>query len=216
MPDLSFGVMDAEMLPYAASPTMLFKVQIANAVEEEHIHSIMLRAQVRLEVTRRHYDSDTEGRLLELFGEPRRWGETLRSLLWTHVSAIVPRFTGTTVAEVPLTCTYDFDVAAAKYLYALEDGYAPMIFLFSGTVFYTDVEGRVQIAQIPWEKEADFRLPVHVYKEMMEHYFPNTAWLRIRKDVFDRLYAYKSRGTFPTWEEAIETLLPAREAEVEH
>ena len=135
MPDLDFGVVDAEVLPFAAGPTMLFKLHIQNAVVVERIHSIMLRAQVRIEPTRRHYDPETEARLLELFGAPHQWGETLRSLLWTHATTIVPRFSGSTIAELPIVCTYDFEVAAAKYFYALEDGAVPLLFLFSGTVF---------------------------------------------------------------------------------
>jgi hypothetical protein len=215
MPDLDFGVADAEVLPFAASPTMLFKLHIQNAVVAEQIHSIMLRAQVRIEPTRRHYDPETEARLLELFGAPHQWGETLRSLLWTHATTIVPRFSGRTIAELPIVCTYDFEVAAAKYFYALEDGAVPLLFLFSGTVFYTHSEGGLQIAQIPWEKEAAFRLPVRLWKEMMERYFPNSAWLRVRKDVFDRLYAYKARHALPTWEDALDHLLQGREAELE-
>src|SRR2546423_2701907 len=215
MPDLDFGVVDAEVQPFAASPTMLFKLHIQNAVVAEQIHSIMLRAQVRIEPTRRHYDRETEARLLELFGAPHQWGETLRSLLWTHATTIVPRFSGRTIAELPVTCTYDFEVAAAKYFYALEDGEVPLLFLFSGTVFYTRDEGGLQIAQIPWEKEAPFRLPIRVWKEMMERYFPNSVWLRVRKDVFDRLYAYKARRVLPTWEGALDHLLQGREAELE-
>ena len=106
-------------------------------------------------------------------------------------------------------------MAAAKYFYALEDGEAPLLFLFSGTVFYTRDEGGLQIAQIPWEKEAPFRLPIRVWKEMMERYFPNSAWLRVRKDVFDRLYAYKARRVLPTWEDTLEQLLRDSAAELE-
>jgi hypothetical protein len=215
MPDLEFGAIDAELLPYAAAPTLLFKLPIHNTVLGEEIHSIMLRAQIRLEVTRRHYNTETEARLLELFGPPERWGQTLHSMVWTHATAFVPRFTTSTVAEVPVVCSYDFEVAASKYLYALEDGEIPLIFLFSGTVFYADGGGPVQIAQIPWEKEAQYRLPVRVWKEMMEHYFPNSAWLRVRKDVFDRLYAYKAQRGHPTWEATLEDLLQSREAEHE-
>src|SRR5918911_2362529 len=215
MPDLDFGVVDAEVLPFAASPTLLFKLHIQNAVAAEQIHSIMLKAQLRIEPTRRHYDPETEARLLELFGAPHQWGETLRSLLWTHATTIVPRFSGSIIAELPIVCTYDFEVAAAKYFYALEDGVVPLLFLFSGTVFYEHGEGGLQIAQIRWEKEAPFRLPVRRWKEMMERYFPNSAWLRVRKDVFDRLYAYKARHALPTWEDALERLLQGREAELE-
>lgn len=214
MPDLHFQVADGEVLPFAAVPTLLFKVPITNAIEGERIQSIMLRAQVRIEVTQRHYDPGTEGRLLELFGEPHRWGETLRSLLWTHAAANVPPFVDSTVAELPIVCTYDFEVAAAKYFYALEDGEIPLLFLFSGTVFYLS-GGELQIAQIPWELEASFRLPVAVWKDMMNRYFPNSAWLRLRKDVFDRLYAYKARNALPTWEDALERLMIPAEADLE-
>jgi len=215
MPDLDFALVDAEVLSFAASPTMLFKLHIRNAPADERVHSVMLRTQIRIEATRRHYDAEAEARLLELFGEPYRWGETLRSLLWTHVNVIVPRFSESIVAELPVVCTYDFEVAAAKYFYALEDGEVPLLFLFSGTVFYADGEGRLQITQLPWEKEATFRLPIRVWKEMMDRYFPNSAWLRVRKDVFDRLYSYKGRQALPTWDATLDRLLREHETEVE-
>ena len=215
MPDLDFALVDAEVLSFAASPTMLFKLHIRNAPADEQVHSVMLRTQIRIEATRRHYDAEAEVRLLELFGEPYRWGETLRSLLWTHVNVIVPRFSESIVAELPVVCTYDFEVAAAKYFYALEDGEVPLLFLFSGTVFYADGEGRLQITQLPWEKEATFRLPIRVWKEMMDRYFPNSAWLRVRKDVFDRLYSYKGRQALPTWDATLDRLLREHETEVE-
>ncbi len=215
MPDLDFKVVDAEAVLFAAAPTMLFKLHIHNAVADEQVQSIMLQTQIRIEATRRHYDAEAEGRLLEVFGEPHRWGETLRSLLWTHATVIVPRFTDSIVADLPIPCSYDFDVAAAKYFYALEDGEVPLLFLFSGTVFYMTGEGPLQITQISWEKEAPFRLPVQVWKRMMDHYFPNSAWLRVRKDVFDRLYAYKARQALPSWDDALDLLLREHETEVE-
>jgi len=214
MPELDFGVADAEVLPFAAVPTMLFKLHIRNRVADEQIHSILLRTQVRIEVTRRHYDAETEARLVELFGAPHRWGDTLRSLLWTNAVTVAPGFTGSAVAELPIACSYDFEVAAAKYFYALEDGEVPLLFLFSGTVFYRGDEGGLQVAQIPWEKEASFRFPAALWTEMMDRYFPNSAWLRVRKDVFDRLYSYKARRALPSWEDALDELLREREAEV--
>ena len=132
----------------------------------------------------------------------------LRSLLWTHT-------VGSTVVDMPVTCTYDLEVVAAKYFHALEGGEAPLEFLFSGTVFYAGEGGRMQITRISWEKEAEFRMPVRLWKEMMEHYFPNSAWLRLRKDAFDQLYDYKIRMGLPTWEAAVESLLRASEQEVE-
>lgn len=214
MPDLDFRVEGAEVLKFAAVPSLIFKLRIEN-LGEEPVRSVALNTQIRLAVTRRHYEVAEQERLLELFGEPHRWGETLRSLLWTHNVLQVPPFSGNTVVDMPVACTYDLEVVAAKYFYALEDGEVPLEFLFSGTVFYAGEDGRLQVALISWEKEAEYRLPVRVWKEMMDHYFPNSAWIRLRKDAFDRLYEYKLRMGLPTWEAALESLLRASEREVE-
>ena len=214
MPDLDFRVEGAEVLEFAAVPSILFKLRIEN-LEEEAIRSVALNTQVRIAAAQRHYDAAEQERLLEVFGEPSRWGNTLRSLLWTHTVLQIPPFSGSTVADMPVTCTYDLEVVAAKYFYALEDGEVPLEFLFSGTVFYMGEGGGLQVARISWEKEAEFRLPVRVWKEMMEHYFPNSAWVRLHRDAFDQLYDYKVRMGFPTWEAAVEALLRASEQEVE-
>ena len=214
MPDLDFGVEGAEVLEFSAVPSLLFKLRIEN-LEEEPIRSVALNTQIRIAATQRHYGAAEQERLVELFGEPSRWKDTLRSLLWTHTVLQVPPFSGSTVVDMPVPCTYDFEVVAAKYFYALEDGEVPLEFLFSGTVFYAGEGGRLQVARISWEKEAEFRLPIRLWKEMMEHYFPNSAWIRLRKDAFDRLYDYKIRRGLPTWETAVEALLRASEQEVE-
>ncbi len=214
MPDLVFGVEGAEVLEFAAVPSLLFKLRIEN-LEEEPIRSVALNTQIRIAATQRHYDPAEQERLLELFGEPHRWGSTLRSLLWTHTTLQVPPFSGSTVVDMPVPCTYDLEVIGSKYFYALEEGEVPLEFLFSGTVFYAGADGRLQVARISWEKEAEFRLPVRVWKEMMEHYFPNSAWIRLHKDAFDQLYNYKVRRGLPTWEAAVEALLRASEQEVE-
>jgi hypothetical protein len=214
MPDLSFQMAGAESLPYAASPTIVFKVNVKNADPAEHIESVMLRAQIRIETKLRPYDARAEEHLLELFGPRPMWSTTQRSMLWAQVTAAVPRFVGETMADLPVTCTYDFNVASAKYFHGLEHGHVPLLFLFSGTVFYRDGQGALQISLISWVNEASWRMPVATWKETMEHYFPNSAWLRLRKDVFDRLYRYKAQRTLPTWEAALEELLQRQEAEV--
>jgi hypothetical protein len=214
MPDLEFKVEGAEVLEFAAVPSLLFKLRIEN-LEEEPIRSVALNTQIRIATAQRHYEPAEQERLLEVFGEPHRWGNTLRSLLWTHTTLQVPRFSGSTVADMPVPCTYDLEVVAAKYFYALEEGEVPLEFLFSGSVFYAGQGGWLQTARISWEKEAEFRLPVRLWKEMMDHYFPNSAWIRLHRDAFDRLYDYKVRRGFPTWETAIEALLLASEQEVE-
>ena len=214
MPDLSFEVVDAEVLPFAAVPSLLFKLRVEN-LEDEPVRSVALNTQIRISATQRHYEAGEQERLLELFGEPSRWKDTLRSLLWTHTVLQVPPFSGSTVVDMPVPCTYDLEVVAAKYFHALQDGEVPLEFLFSGTVFYTEERGWLQTARISWEKEAEFRLPVRLWKEMMERYFPNSAWIRLRRDAFDLLYDYKVRRGFPTWEAAVEALVSIDEQEVE-
>ncbi len=214
MPDLDFRIEGAEVLEYAVVPTILFKLRVEN-LDGEPVRSVSLNAQVRIAAAQRHYERSEQGRLLELFGEPDGWGKTLGSLLWTHTVVQVPPFSGSTVVDMPITCTYDLEVVAARYFHALEGGDVPLEFLFSGTVFYAGEGGRLQVARISWEKEAEFRMPVRLWKDTMEHYFPNSAWLRLRRDAFDRLYDYKVHMGLPTWEAAVESLLRASEEEVE-
>lgn len=214
MADLDFHVEGVEVLEYAAVPSLVFKLRVED-LDGDNIRSIALNTQVRIAATQRHYGEMEQGRLLELFGEPDRWGTTLRSLLWTHTVVQVPAFTGSTVVDMPVTCTYDMEVVSAKYFHALEGGEVPLEFLFSGTVFYVGEAGQMQITRISWEKEAEFRMPVRLWKEMMEHYFPNSAWLQLRKDAFDQLYDYKTRMGLPTWEATVESLVRAAEQEVE-
>jgi Family of unknown function (DUF6084) len=214
MPDLSFEVIGAEVPPYAAVPTLIFKLRVTNADAQERIHSVTLRSQVQLAVTRRRYSPEAQAQLLEVFGEPERWGETLRSLLWTHVNAVVPQFSGSVIVDLPIACTYDFEVVATKYFSALGDGEVPLLFLFSGTVFYENEEGNLQAGQISWTKESSYRFPITIWQEMMARYYPNSTYIRLHKDIFDRLYQYKATHGLPTWEDVIGRLLQTNEKEV--
>ena len=207
MPDLTFTVLGAEPVPYAAAPVLALKLRLANAPAEESIRAVTLQTQVRIEPLRRRYATADQEGLRDLFGEPERWSQTMHTLLWTHTNIGVPAFTGSTEIDLPVPCTYDFNVAVAKYFYALEGGDVSLLLLFSGTIFYETAGGALQIAQIPWEKEAGFRLPVATWKKLMDLYYPNSAWLNLHQDVFDRLYRYKMRRGLPTWEQALESLL---------
>jgi hypothetical protein len=209
MLDLQFTVEGAAAVPFSATPLLALKLRIRNADSSEHITSILLHSQIQIEAPRRRYTPPEQERLLDLFGEPDRWSQTLRNTLWTHATVNVPAFQGETCADLPVACSFDFNVAATKYLYALEGGTVPLCLLFSGTVFYQSSEGGVQIARIPWSKEARYRLPVEVWKNVIDTYYPNTAWLELRRDVFDRLYQYKMQNGVATWEEALERLLGA-------
>jgi hypothetical protein len=211
MPDLRFQIEKAEPQRFTVAPTLLFKLRITDAVPGEVVHSVALRCQIQLEVTRRQYSPEDQSRLRDLFGEAERWGQTLKTMLWTHASVVVPAFQDTVVVDLPVPCTFDFNVAATKYFHGLAEGDVPLCFLFSGTVFYADGNGALQVAPIPWDKEARFRLPIESWHEMMDIYYPNTAWLCLRRDVFERLYQYKVEHGIPTWEQALENILPALE-----
>lgn len=80
--------------------------------------------------------------------------------------------------------------------------------VFCGTVFYESGDAGLQIEHIGWDKEARFKLPIQVWGEMMDHYYPNTARLCLRRDAFDRLSRYKMEHAIPTCEQTIERLIP--------
>jgi hypothetical protein len=209
MPDLQLSIESAEVVQYAAAPLLAFKVRITNKPSAEIIHTVALRTQIQIEVTRRKYDADEQTRLLDLFGKPDRWAQTLRNMLWTHASVVVPRFTGSVLADIPVPCTFDFNIAATKYFHGVTSGDLPLCFQFSGTVFYQKKGEALQVAPISWDKEAKYRLPVKVWKDVMDVYYPNSAWLALQRDTFEKLYQYKVREGIPTWEEALERALDA-------
>jgi hypothetical protein len=105
-----------------------------------------------------------------------------------------------------MTCTYDFEVAAAKYFEGLDGGEIPLLFLFSGTVFTPGAAG-FMVERVPWEKEAAFRLPVSVWREVMDLYFPNSAWIRLTRESRDALQRFKAERALPTWDDVVEVLL---------
>ena len=207
MPDLSFRVAGVEPAARGLTPLLHFKLEVSNAPATEEIHGVMLQAQIHIESAQRPYDYEEKKRLVDLFGTPDRWGQTLRTRLWSHASVTVRPFTDMTDAILPIVCTYDLNVTATKYFYALAQGEVPLLFLFSGTVFYAGSDGRLQVQRISWDKECAYRMPVAVWQALMEHHYPNSAWLSLHRAVFERLYAYKRNHGIPTWDQTIERLL---------
>lgn len=211
MPDLTITVANADAVPYGATPSIAFVLNLKNADPHETLHTVVLRCQIQIEVARRKYSGPDQEKLRDLFGEPERWGQTLRPLLWTHASVVVPQFTGNTTTSMQVPCTFDFNIAATKYFNGLADGDIPLCLMFSGTVFYDDSEGSMRVAPISWDKETRFRLPLKVWQDMMDVYYPNIAWLSLRRDVFEALHDYKVRHGIPSWEETIEKVLAQAE-----
>jgi len=207
--DLQFSVLGAEATPYAASPTITFAVRITDPTDAP-IHAITLRCLLKIEPQRRRYAPAEEERLVELFGETPRWRDTLRPFTWAQVSSVVPAFTGTIDVELAVPCTYDLEVASAKYFHGVEQGEIPVVLLFSGSVF-TRNAGGFDFVPVAWEGEASYRLPVDVWRSMMDQYFPGEGWLRLPRHTLDALQRFKAARALPTWEQAIETLLKETE-----
>ena len=207
MPDLIFKVTGIEPAQRGLTPLLHFVLEITNTPETQTIQSVMLQTQIQIQAPQRVYDAEEKKKLKELFGAPEDWGKTLRTRLWTHANTIVPQFHGHTRTILAVPCTFDFNVAATKYFYALEDGEVPLLFLFSGTIFYAAPDGRLQIQKISWEKECAWRMPIARWQELMEHHYPDSSWIAMRRDVFDQLYEFKRREGLSSWDEVLERLL---------
>ncbi len=205
-PEPSFEVLGARTLEHAAAPTLLFDLHVSEP-SGRPVYMIALTIQLMIDPARRAYDERTHARLEGLFGPPERWAVTTRSLLWSQLDVVVPAFTGATIVAVPLACNYDMEVAAAKYLHSLPDGEAPLGLHFNGMIYYPDERGGLQMVLVPWSCSADFRLPVRVWRETIEHYYPNTAWVALRGETLAALERARVRRAEPTYEACIARLL---------
>ncbi len=207
MSSLTFTVLDVFAEPYAAAPQLTARLRIEDT-SGQTVHAVALRCQVRIEPQRRAYDGDEERGLRSIFGERSRWADTLWPFLWMQCHTTVQGFTGVTEVDLALPCTYDFDVTASRYLHSLVDGTAPITLLFSGTVF-TKGDSGFAVQQVPWDCEARYQLPVSVWRQMMDLYFPGTGWIRLDRDVLQKLSDYRTTHGLTTWEETLERLLSA-------
>jgi hypothetical protein len=210
-PELSFTVVDIAPEPFAVTPNLLARLRVEEN-SGERVHALALRAQIRIEPQRRRYDDTEEQALLDLFGDRTRFAQTLKPFAWLHASTVAQGFSGSTEFDLPIPCTYDFDVSGTTYLHALRDGEIPLIFLFSGTVFSRGATG-FSISQVPWDSEARFRLPVAVWRNLMEANFPATEWVRMRRDTVDALAHYRHALGLTTWDDAVTTLLAQASAD---
>jgi len=209
MTQLAISVLDVAPERYAVAPNLMVKLRIEESTGQP-IHAIALRCQVRIEPQRRAYTGPERAGLVELFGLPEQWSKTLTPFLWTHASTTVRGFSGSIDVDLPVTCTYDFEVAAAKYLHTLRDGEIPLVFLFTGTVFTRGITG-FGVEQISWDLEATHRMPVKVWHDLMDLYFPGSGWIRVDRDTLDALMQFKAARGLTSWEDAFSALLPRPE-----
>ena len=205
MVDLDFTCTGSEADRYAATPSIRMHLRIEETTGTP-VHALALRCQIRIEPIRRRYNDEEAEGLADLFGDRSRWGETLKPLQLAFVTQMVPGFTEATEVDLTLPCSYDFDVAAHKYLYAVREHGVPLLLLFNGTIF-TGSPGTLSVTPVAWQKETTYSLPVAVWREAMDQHFPGAAWLRLRQDTFDLLYRYRTREALPGWDDAIERLL---------
>ena len=214
MTELSFTCLGVQPERYAAAPTLLFRLRV-DAPAEQRVRAIALRCQIRIEPQRRGYGEHEAERLLELFGERERWGDTLKPFQFANTSTVVASFIGSIEVDVTVPCSYDMEVTAGRYFHGLEDGEIPFILLFSGTVF-KDGEKALWIEQVPWHAECRYRMPIKVWREMMDLYFPGSGWLQLRRDTIDALADFRATRALPTWDDAIIAVLDeARERTAE-
>ena len=214
MTELAFDCVGATSDRYAMAPRCRFALRIAETSGQK-VEAIALRCQIRIEPARRRYSDAEAERLNDLFGETQRWADTLKPLQFTTVSIMVPRFTGSTDLDLPVMLSYDMEIGATRYFAGLEEGEVPLLLLFSGTVFTTS-EGRLQVQQVPWSKEAAYRLPVSVWREAIDMHFPNSAWIRMSLQTLDELVRYKNREALPTWDATLAALLAQSTKSAEH
>lgn len=210
MPELAFAIAGIEIERHAVSPTLRFRIE---ATASAPVENIALQCQLRIEPTRRAYAGGEHEKLSDLFGEAVRWGDTLKSFLWTIVPATVPAFDGKAVFDMLVPCSFDFEIAVTKYFHGLESGEVPIAALFSGSVFYRDADDRLQISQIFWSNAVNHRLPAALWQRLMDQYHPNSAWLRLDRETFEKLYRFKRRLGAPNFERALERLMAASAAD---
>jgi Family of unknown function (DUF6084) len=212
--ELTFDCIGAYSDKYAVAPSMSLTLRIAETSGVK-VDAIALRCQIRIEPTRRRYSDAEAERLNDLFGDTQRWAETLRPLQFTTVSVMVPGFVGSTEIDLPVMLSYDLEIGSVRYFAGLESGEIPLLLLFSGTVFST-ADGRLQVQQVPWSKEASYRLPVAVWREAIEVHFPNSAWIRMSLQTLDELQRFKTREALPTWDATLSALLARAADGAEH
>ena len=208
MPNLAFHITAAQAAKATVTPTLRFQLQVTNVPVDELIQAIHLSVQIQIQSPQRGYSEREREQLVEVFGPPEAWGQTLRNRLWTQCHATVGPFRGRTEETLAVVCTPDLNGPAARYFHALEEGEVPLLFLFSGSIFY-QAAGQLQVSPVSWNADCAYRLPANTWHALMRQHYADTSWLALRRDLFERLYAHKRKHSFLTWEETLDQLLKA-------
>jgi hypothetical protein len=202
---LSFVCRAVEADPYAAAPSVLLRLT-ASGPPGARVHALALRCQVQVEPGLRGHSADEGARVQEIFGEPGRWDTTMGRLQLAFVERVLPGFTGSCEVDLPLTLSYDVDVAAHKYLAALSDGDVPLSLLFSGTAFTVE-DGTMRVDPVPWHASASARLPVSEWRAAVDAHFPGQAWVRMDRSTYHRLAELRAASGDASWDETLDRLM---------
>ena len=206
--ELTFRIDDVVAETYVAAPQLTARLQVSEDTGAT-VHALALRSVVRIEPQKRAYSDDETSGMVDQFGTRDRWSQTLKPFQWMQCSTMVQGFTGSTLVDVPMPVTYDLEVTASRYLHALgDDGEVPLNFLFAGTVF-TRGDGGFAVEQVPWHLEANYRMPVEVWRTCMRLHFPNAGWLRLHRDTLAELSRVKAALGLTTWDEVVSRLVTA-------
>ena len=204
-PTPDFEILAAEPVERAAAPTLRFRIRITDT-SERPVYTVALTALITIEPAKRRYAEAERERLIELFGEPERWRSTAESFRWTQADMLVPRFSGDTEFDLNVPCTYDHEIAAAKYLSGLAEGKAPLRFHFNGTVFYEAGDGRLQLLQIPWDCSVRFEMPVEAWRSMIAEHYPLRRWIALGPEQVERLARIRVERGLPSFDAVIDEL----------
>ena len=215
MIDLDFAVEDVLVARNSAIPTLLFRLRVNNSEPDTAVENVMLQVQLRIEATHRNYTARERERLIDLFGSAEDWDRALRNVMWTNASVLVPAFYEICTVELAVPCSYDFDLAATKFFYAVETGDVPLLLLFSGTMFFRNDNGELQIGQVAHHKQALYRLPVPVWQRMMEECHHDSVWLRIDRELFEEIYRFKRERRLGSLNDALQRLTELASAEAQ-
>jgi hypothetical protein len=212
MSALAVTVLDAAPSAQTAAPAIVFRLRLEN-ISSLRVHALGLRCHVQIDPRSRKHSPDEQARLYELFGSAQQWDRALQPVTWAHTSTVVPSFDRQIEIDLAVPCTYDLEVASAKYLHAIRTGVVPLAFAFSGTSFSLTDRSTLTIQPVPWDVDASFQMPATVWRAAMDQFFPGGGWLRLQRETIDRLQAFRGEQAVVSWDEAIALLLSGRRAE---
>ena len=205
-PEPEFTVVGARPDEHAASPTVVFSLRVEEPSERE-IYMIALSVRILVDPAGRGYDEEAREALSDLFGPAEQMAGSMQSMVWGQVAVLTPSFTGETTFDVPVPCTYDLEVATAKYFASLPDGVAPLDFHFNGTIYYSGEDDRLQIVHVPWSCTARYRMPIAVWRQAVAARFAQMGWIRLHEQTLARLRRRQAERGAPSFDALVAELL---------